>query len=140
MSPLEYAYVPPSRSERSAISTSAPRPAALSAAASPAPPPPATRTSHCRSAISFAPSSGRRGLRREDVTANERKDLSTDPLGVPLLEIDADGVGADPDSVEAKFHDLLEPLGAVPRRANDREAVDQLVARRLARVEVELAW
>ena len=59
-------------------------------------------------------------------------------MGVPLLEVDADGARADVDPRDPEVGDLAQPLGAVLGRAGDRELVDQLVGSRLTRVEVDL--
>jgi hypothetical protein len=71
---------------------------------------------------------------------DEWQHFTADALGVPLVEIDADGTRADVDALDSERDDLAQPLGAVFRSACDREVVDQLVSSRLAWVEVDLAW
>src|SRR5437588_9969990 len=71
--------------------------------------------------------------------ADEGQDFAADPLGVALVDVDADALGADPNPIEADVDQLLQSLGAVFGVADDPEAVDELVAGRLLRVEGQLA-
>src|SRR3954468_17073476 len=67
-----------------------------------------------------------------------RQDLGADACGVALLEVDADGARPDVDPCDAEVEDLLEALGALLRRPDDPEAVDECGVHRIARIEVEL--
>src|SRR6266571_3135477 len=73
-----------------------------------------------------------RALRRADTRraeprarslAYERENFAADAIRVALVEVDPDSARADVDALDAQLDDLAQPLGAILRRAGDREAV-----------------